>query len=145
MSHLYFNDESDYSEENTCENEVFRSTILHHRKKLNVFTLQLPIYYIQYQNRKSHLMQMRTLQKRSDRKKLSLLQRGGCNAYRFGQNPRTRGKYLAIQLISTSARLLVTRVSLIQLVDEFFFLFLVQLNEIRRQGEFKVLSFCFWC
>ena len=27
MSHLYFNEESDYSEENTCENEVFRSTI----------------------------------------------------------------------------------------------------------------------
>ena len=35
MSHLYFNEESDYSEENTCENEVFHSTILHHRKKLN--------------------------------------------------------------------------------------------------------------
>ena len=34
MSHLYFNDESDYSEENTCDNEVFRSTILHHRKKI---------------------------------------------------------------------------------------------------------------
>ena len=27
MSHLYFNEESDYSDENTCENEVFRSTI----------------------------------------------------------------------------------------------------------------------
>ena len=27
MSHLYFNKESDYSEENTCDNEVFRSTI----------------------------------------------------------------------------------------------------------------------
>ena len=27
MSHLYFNEESDYSEENTCENEVFHSTI----------------------------------------------------------------------------------------------------------------------
>ena len=44
MSHLYFNEESDYSEENTCDNEVFHSTILHHRKKLNIFTLQLPIY-----------------------------------------------------------------------------------------------------
>ena len=41
MSHLYFNEESDYSEENTCENEVFRSTILHHKKKLNIFTPQL--------------------------------------------------------------------------------------------------------
>ena len=27
MSHLYFNEESDYFKENTCENEVFRSTI----------------------------------------------------------------------------------------------------------------------
>ena len=27
MSHLYFNEESDYFTENTCENEVFRSTI----------------------------------------------------------------------------------------------------------------------
>ena len=27
MSHLYFNGESDYSEENSCENEVLRSTI----------------------------------------------------------------------------------------------------------------------
>ena len=39
--------ESDYSEENTCDNELFRATILHHRKILNIFTLQLPIYYIQ--------------------------------------------------------------------------------------------------
>ena len=27
MSHLYFNEDNDYSEENTFENEVFRSTI----------------------------------------------------------------------------------------------------------------------
>ena len=27
MSLLYFNEDSDYSEKNTCENEVFRSTI----------------------------------------------------------------------------------------------------------------------
>ena len=48
MSHLYFNEESDYSEKNTCENEVFRTTMLHHRKKLNISTLQLPMHYIQY-------------------------------------------------------------------------------------------------
>ena len=48
MSHLYFNEESDCSEENTCENEVFRSTILHHRKKLNIFTPLLPMYNTQY-------------------------------------------------------------------------------------------------
>ena len=27
MSHLYFKEESDYFKENTCENEVFCSTI----------------------------------------------------------------------------------------------------------------------
>ena len=43
-----FNEESDYFEENTCENEAFRSIILHHGKKLNIITPQLPIYYIQY-------------------------------------------------------------------------------------------------
>ena len=46
MSQLYFNEEIDYSEENTCENDVFRSTIFHHRKKLNIFTPQLLIYYM---------------------------------------------------------------------------------------------------
>ena len=48
MLHLYFNEEKDYSEENTSENEVFCSTMLHHRKKLNIFKPQLPIYYMQY-------------------------------------------------------------------------------------------------
>ena len=48
MSDLPFNYPSDYSEENTCENEVFCSNILHHRKKLNIFTPHMPIYYIQY-------------------------------------------------------------------------------------------------
>ena len=36
VSHLNFNEESDYSEESTCDNEDFRSTIFHHRKKLNI-------------------------------------------------------------------------------------------------------------
>ena len=31
---------------------------LHHRKKLNIFTSQLLIYYIQYENRKSRLEQI---------------------------------------------------------------------------------------
>ena len=47
-SHLYFNEENDYCEENTSGNEVFRSNIFHHRKKLRIFTAQLPMYYIQY-------------------------------------------------------------------------------------------------
>ena len=58
MSHLYLNEESDHSEENTCENEVFCCRILHHTNKLNILTPQLPIYYVQYQNRKSWLEQM---------------------------------------------------------------------------------------
>ena len=41
MSHLYLNEESDNPEE-------IRSTILHNRKKLNMLTSQLPIYYMQY-------------------------------------------------------------------------------------------------
>ena len=57
MSHLHCNEERDYSEENTQENEVFRSTILYHRKRLIIFTTQMPIYYIQQcQNRKSRLV-----------------------------------------------------------------------------------------
>ena len=44
MSHLYFNEESNYSEENTCKNEVFCSTT---ERNLNLLTLQL-IHYIQY-------------------------------------------------------------------------------------------------
>ena len=59
MSHLYFNEESHYSEENTCDNEDFRSTILQpfqfepgstcgndSHEKETIFRLQLPIYYI---------------------------------------------------------------------------------------------------
>ena len=41
MSDSSFNEESDYAQENKCENEVFCFTILRHRKKL--FTSQLPI------------------------------------------------------------------------------------------------------
>ena len=53
MSDLYFNDESDYSEENVTmksfnllqnrERGVVMKTM---RQKLNIFTLHLPIYYI---------------------------------------------------------------------------------------------------
>ena len=48
MSHLYLSAESDHSEGNTCKNEAFRVTILHHRQKLNILTPQRLIYYIQY-------------------------------------------------------------------------------------------------
>ena len=40
--------------------------------------------------------------------------------------------------------ILVILVSLTDLVDEFFLLFLFQLNKMRTLGESKDLSFCFW-
>ena len=39
-------------------------------KKLDILTLQLPIYYILYQNRKSRLAQMPTLQKAKQEKQI---------------------------------------------------------------------------
>ena len=48
--------------------------------------------FIAYQNRKSRLVQMQTLQKRSERNRLSLLQRGECNAYCLGYNHGVRGR-----------------------------------------------------
>ena len=144
MSHLHYFDEE--SEENrTCDNEVFHSSILHQRKKWNIFRLQLSIYYIQYKNRKSWLVQMRTLQKWSKRNRLSSLLTGGCNAYSFSKIPERKESFPSSQLLWASAQLLVSSVSLIYLVDEFFFLFLVQRNGTRRQGESKVLSLYFWC
>ena len=61
---------------------------------------------------------------------------------------RPRGEHLAIQLIWAPARLLVTCVSLIYQVDEFFiYSFQVLLKEMRTHGEFKISScyFCVWC
>ena len=68
----------------TCDNEVLRSTSLHYRNKLNILTLKLPIYYMQYLNRKSQLVQMCALQKRSETNRLPLWERVGCNAFCFG-------------------------------------------------------------
>ena len=49
-------------------------------------------------------------------------------------------EHLTIQLLWVTTRLLVTRISFIYLVDEFFLLLVLQ-NETRRLGESKVLSF----
>ena len=46
ISNSYLNEESDYPEVNICDNKIFRSTILYQGKKVNIFTRQLPIYYI---------------------------------------------------------------------------------------------------
>ena len=61
---------------------------------------------------------------------------------------RARRKHLAIQLLWATARLLVTRVSLIYQVDELFtFEFLVLLKEMKTRGEPEISSccFCVWC
>ena len=69
--------------------------------------------------------EMRALQKRSERNRLSLLYRGGCNAYCFGWNFRMRGKHLFIQLLWACARLSVKLASLKYRVHEFFLWLLV--------------------
>ena len=45
-SHLYFNEDSEYSERNPSENDAFSLTILRHKKKITIFTSELPIYYM---------------------------------------------------------------------------------------------------
>ena len=66
-------------------------------------------------------------------------------AFCFGYNPKVQGEHLTVQLLWGATWLLVTCVSLIYLVDEFFFFALVKLNKMRRLSELKVLSFCSWC
>ena len=51
------------------------------------------------------------------------------------------GEHLIIQLLWATAQLLVPRISPIYLVDEFVFLFLVLLKEMRMLSEYKVLPF----
>ena len=60
------------------------------------------------------------------------------HAYCFNKNLRVPGEHLSIQLLWATTWLLVTRFSFIYLVDEFFFLFLVLLNQMRMLGKSKV-------
>ena len=39
MSHLYFNEESDYPEQSICDSEDFCTTVLQHWKELNIITI----------------------------------------------------------------------------------------------------------
>ena len=55
-----------------------------------------------------------------------------------------REEHPSVQLLWATERLLVTRVRLAYLVNQFFCLFLLQLNKMRTLGESKILSFCFW-
>ena len=151
------------------------SLLLHHRKKLNILTPQLSIYYIQSQDAKARLAQIpeaatvRVLWKKKFFKILQssqerpvifakflrtpfllnnsgrlLLKCGHCknevreidclccreldDAYCFGQNSRAQGKHVTIQLLWASPQQLVTCISLICPINEFFFWFLVQPN-----------------
>ena len=60
------------------------------------------------------------------------------HAYCFCKNPQARVLHLSIQFLWAIAWLLVTHFSLIYLVDDFFLLFLVLLNEVRMLGKSKV-------
>ena len=52
-------------------------------------------------------------------------------------------EHLAIQLLWATDQLLVGRVSPAYLVEQFFYLFLMQLKKMRTLGESKVSSFDF--
>ena len=56
------------------------------------------------------------------------------------QRPREESHHPAFMGICPT---ISTRISLIYLIDELFFWFLMYLKETRRLGDYKVLSFCF--
>ena len=64
------------------------------------------------------------------------------HAYCFGKNQQA-WEHLSIQFLWATAWLLITCFSLIYLVDEFFFLFLL-LNNMRKLGKSKVSSVNQW-
>ena len=98
-------------------------------KKLNIFTLQLRIYYILEQEI-SHWCKCQHCKNEA--------REVDCLCYRevdgmliaSAKIPEREGN-LAIQLLWATTRLLVTRVSLIYLVDLFFFVFLLYLNKMK--------------
>ena len=57
--------------------------------------------------------------------------------------PECKGSISPSRLLWTSAQLLVTCISLIYLIEEFFSWFQASLDKTRRLGGYKVLSFCF--
>ena len=59
-------------------------------------------------------------------------------AYCIGKIPWMWGEPLSIHLLWATEWLLVIRFSLVYLVDEFFFLFMVLLNKMRRLDKSKV-------
>ena len=62
-------------------------------------------------------------------------------AFCFGYNPKVQGEHLTVQLLWGATWLLVTCVSLIYIVDEFFFLLLVKLNKMRWLNEGFIFLF----
>ena len=96
------------------------------RKKLNISTLQLPISYIlEYE---ISISANADIAKTKREKQIVFVVEKWmqCLSYYITLYYRgVQGKHLTIQLLWASARLLVTRASLVYLVNEFFFLFLV--------------------
>ena len=119
MSDLLFNEESYYSEETKSENEDLHSANFQpfqfehkQKKKCGNENHQEDTKHI-------HALVADLLHNRIGNldwcleNSLSLLSRGGCNAYFLDENLGAQGKHLAIQLLWATAQLLVTRVSLI--------------------------------
>ena len=113
------------------------------RKKLNIFTLQLTIYCILEQ--KISIGANAGISKTKREKQIVFL------VERWMQCLLLRLKSWSVREESHHPVFLghcptiVIRLSLVYLVDKFFFLFLVQLNKIRTLGEPNILSFCSWC
>ena len=143
MSELYFNEESDiFWGRYMCQwslslhrsstisgwvwKEKRRVVVKAMRKKLSISTLQLPICYIlEYE---ISISANADIAKTKREKQIVFVVEKWmqCLSYYITLYYRgVQGKHLAIQLLWASARLLVTRASLVYLVDEFFFLFLV--------------------
>ena len=107
MSDLYFNGKSYYSEENTCGNEVVRSTIL-----------QPFQFYLQLK---------KTCDNESHEKKTKYIHALAADLLhvRTGNLNFSAREASCHPAFMASSRILVTSVSLIYQIDEFFFLFLV--------------------
>ena len=124
------------------------------RKKLNILMLHLPVYYILEQEISTRLVQMRTLQKRSERNRLSFF----FYLEQIVVVVESSMQCLLLRLKSRSAREASPHADFmgnyptgshtcqLYLPRRFAFLFVpgVALNGMSTLGESKVFSFSFW-